>query len=605
MRGNTELQATGPSPRHPRAASMLLLATLTALLWGCGAPEGAEPAEAESVESQQSALESQPVGLALEVVGGEGVALQVRAGQTFYVNQLDLRTALPTSVAEGIQQLRTNTQESDFTSLDWEGLTQADEETSVTPDFATGLYTRRRFYRNAAWMRVPSTFTVEPVDAQGNPTGRAVTLRIGSEKKRRDSDSFFVRRLRAIHTTFDCVTRTDCTGADQFQEEALVELRHARTSDKARRRTFTLAPSTTALRLHWSLRPGAPYTIPVQQVAQPTYAYGFGIDLTPITPPGPDGTYAPGTDITFRVTLKDGAGQRLHPEGSLPTYQEFLDQQLVGAELESGIQYYRGFAFLEPTTTYYRRKHREAMLATHFIGPAHHVQPIRSITGIGDFLAPGDVIPVGLPERDGVFAAAGTLPTTNTVFAGIFNAPVSDTWTVRLPANAQPGTYTATVKARRRYLGEDVPVTRHVEVQVGTPEHTSPTLTTGKCGTCHTDGGELSAILHGNSNRAACAGCHTPLGFELEGPLFVRLHFIHSRSEQRVGEPLHKCATCHLGPETIQRTSKAACLSCHKSYPESHVQRFGPIQSMYVGGGEESFQQCTGACHSTHPGSGF
>jgi hypothetical protein len=49
----------------------------------------------------------------------------------------------------------------------------------------------------------------------------------------------------------------------------------------------------------------------------------------------------------------------------------------------------------------------------------------------------------------------------------------------------------------------------------------------------------------------------------------------------------------------------AACLSCHKSYPESHVRQFGPIESMYVGGGRESFQQCTGTCHGTHPGSGF
>jgi hypothetical protein len=245
------------------------------------------------------------------------------------------------------------------------------------------------------------------------------------------------------------------------------------------------------------------------------------------------------------------------------------------------------------------------MLATHLIGPAHHVQPVRSITELGAFLGEGDVINIASPERDGVFAAAGTLPTTNTVFAGIWDTPVRDTWTVNLPANAQPGTYTASVKGRRRYLGEDLPITRTIEFQVGTPERTHAKMTTGKCSTCHKDGGELNAILHGNSNRAACAGCHTPLGFELEGPLFVRLHFIHSRSSDRVGEPLHKCATCHLGPETIQRTSKAACLSCHKSYPESHEQQIGPIESMYVGGGRESFQQCTGACHTTHPGSGL
>ena len=100
------------------------------------------------------------------------------------------------------------------------------------------------------------------------------------------------------------------------------------------------------------------------------------------------------------------------------------------------------------------------------------------------------------------------------------------------------------------------------------------------------------------------SACHVPLGFELEGPIAVRTHFIHSRSG-RFDAPLNKCSNCHLNAAGIQRTSKAACLSCHKSYPQSHVAQFGPIESMYVGGGRESFDQCTGACHTTHPGSGL
>jgi hypothetical protein len=107
-------------------------------------------------------------------------------------------------------------------------------------------------------------------------------------------------------------------------------------------------------------------------------------------------------------------------------------------------------------------------------------------------------------------------------------------------------------------------------------------------------------VLHGNANRGTCAGCHVPLGFELEGPIYVRTHFIHSRS-RRFDAPLENCSACHLTPESIQRTSKSACLSCHKSYPSSHVEEFGPIESMYVGGGRESFQQCTDSCHRTHP----
>jgi hypothetical protein len=142
-----------------------------------------------------------------------------------------------------------------------------------------------------------------------------------------------------------------------------------------------------------------------------------------------------------------------------------------------------------------------------------------------------------------------------------------------------------------------------VEIQVGTRQHTEAKPTTGGCDKCHTQGGELGKVLHALDNRATCATCHAPLGFELEGPVAVRAHFIHSRG--RFEEPLQKCSTCHLTKESTQRTSKSACLSCHKSYPASHEASFGPITSMYVGGGRESFQQCTGSCHRTHKGSGF
>ncbi len=119
----------------------------------------------------------------------------------------------------------------------------------------------------------------------------------------------------------------------------------------------------------------------MEQVAHPAYDYGFSIDMEPLTPPRADGTYAPGTSVTFQLTLKDGAGRRLHPQGSLPTYNE-----VVFGGNEPGIQYYR--AFFDPTTTYYRRKHRERMLMTQIIGPAQHIQPLRSIVELDDFLDP-------------------------------------------------------------------------------------------------------------------------------------------------------------------------------------------------------------------------
>jgi len=56
---------------------------------------------------------------------------------------------------------------------------------------------------------------------------------------------------------------------------------------------------------------------------------------------------------------------------------------------------------------------------------------------------------------------------------------------------------------------------------------------------------------------------------------------------------------------TFRLTLRDGCLSCHTSYPPGHVERFGPIVSSYVGGKTESWNQCTTACHTTHPGSGL
>jgi hypothetical protein len=592
-------QSTAPrSMKHETTHQVgsLGVAFLLASLTACG-PQEELSATAELSEQTQAVQDddsrSRPIiGLALEVEDGVPVPLRVRAGQTFYINQIDLRASVAATRDEGVNGLRSV---GDFSGLGWGGVRKVDEEFELTP--GTEGYKRRRFYRDAAWMDVPSSFTVEPVDAQGRPTGGPINLNVGSNDKSRDDDDFFVRRFRAIQWTYDCVALHDCTGANNFLEEALVELRYARTPGK--NKTLTLRPNTAALRVRWSLRPCAQYTIPVEQVANPAYGYGFSLNLTPLTPPRANGTYAPGTDITFRLTLKDGSGNRLHPQGSLPTYNEVA----FGANVP-GIQYYR--AFFDPTATYYRRKHRERMLVMQITGPAQNIQPIRSVLELSEFIGAEDTQHTGTLERDNLYSEVQTFPPANDMFLGNWDAPVSDTGTFHLPANAPAGTYIVTVKGRRTYLGEDIPSSHTFEIQVGTSLHTSAPLTTGPCNSCHSKGGELSNVLHGIDNRATCAGCHGPLSFELEGPIFVRLHFIHSRSD-RYGAKKTACNTCHLNNASIQRTSKAACFSCHNinSWSSQHEARFGPLQSMYVGGGRESFQQCTGSCHTTHPQSGL
>lgn len=592
-----------------------LLVVLASLGSACGPQGELEAAPGTSTSSQAlqddgdgsrtTQPDSPPVALALAVENGSGAPLKLRSGQSYFVNTIDIRASMNATSDEGVSGLdRTG----DFSGLGWGGMKMEEQsfELLAGPDG----YHRRRFYRDAAWMRVPSIFLVEQVDGNGNLVALPTILSAGSDDKRRDDDDFFVRRFRAIQWTYGCPTASDCTGSTSFMEEGLVELRNARTPCKSK--ALNLNPRTKALRLRWSLRPVAPYTIPVEQVANPAYSYGFGIDVNPLTAPRKDGTYAPGAAIQFQLTLKDGAGHRLHPQGSLPTYN-----QVIEGQVSSGIEYYN--AFFDPTATYYRRKHRERMLMTQIVGPAQLIKPIRSIIDMDAFVDPNtDVQTVATFERDGVFSQFQTFPKGNDLFGGAFDpahagwdAPVSDKWTYQIPANAVPGTYLVTVKGRRVYMGEDIPASKTIEIQVGTTQHTVPTLTTGPCNSCHSDGGELSSVLHANDNRAACAGCHTPLGFELEGPIFVRVHFIHSRSN-RFDADLAQCNKCHLTNESIQRTSEAACFSCHKIDDAKKKHKsgmppgmFGDTTNMYVGGGRESFQQCTNTCHTTHPKSGL
>lgn len=574
----------------------LLSAALALASGACTAAVDSPDGPVATAESASSCGQD-AVGLALQVENGAGVPLQVRAGQTFYVNQIDVRASLTTNVDEGLDGLK---QSGDFAGLQWDGLEHTDSDVSGSPN-PDNTWDHRRYFRSANWMKKPSSMTLEQLDVHGHPLGQSVSLDLGIAGLQSSSDSFFIRRMRGIQWTHDCASPTDCTGASHFEEEALIEVRHALDSNKT---PFKIHHSAKSLRLTWSLRPGSGWIIPVTQVAMPAYDYGFSIDIAILTPPGPNGTYAPGSDITFQATLRDGSGNRLHPAGTLPS---FFQAEVVGDP--SGIHYYG--AFFDPTIVYYRRKHMEGFMIEQLIGPAQDVKSIHTVLDFGE-LTTQEIQNPATPARDGFYAQAVMFPRGTELFGGAFDPehaawfePVSDTWTHHIPSDAKPGTYRATMKARRAYLGEDLQATRTISLQVGSPAHTSTTLQVGGCQNCHTNGGSLAEINHANPDLGACSGCHVPLPNELQGPVYVRTHFIHSRSG-RFNAPLTRCASCHLTSESIQRTSKSACISCHTTYPDSHVAAYGPISDPFVGGGpNDSFSQCSTTCHVTHPSSGL
>ena len=157
-----------------------------------------------------------------------------------------------------------------------------------------GTFTQRSFYDGATWMNEPSSLLLEQIDAAGNVVAPPILTSIGSATDERPSDGFFIRRLRAIQWTNDCVSTTDCTGASNFMEEALVEVRNA----VDRSNTFRVHPNTAAFRLSWSLK-STSWTIPVTQVATPTYDYGFSIDIDPSPHPAQAESISPAPILRF------------------------------------------------------------------------------------------------------------------------------------------------------------------------------------------------------------------------------------------------------------------------------------------------------------------
>ena len=104
-----------------------------------------------------------------------GTALQLRRGQTFYLDQIDLRASTTSTVDEGVSGLRAR---GAFADLAWGGLAGEEQEFVLlgNPD---GTFTRRRFYRGAAWMTAGSSVVLDQLDAQGHAVGGSVTSDAG------------------------------------------------------------------------------------------------------------------------------------------------------------------------------------------------------------------------------------------------------------------------------------------------------------------------------------------------------------------------------------------------------------------------------------------
>lgn len=510
---------------------VVFLAGLTS--GGCGA-ESAEGEPPGRVEQASHGDHAPAVGLSLLFQNGSANPRTLIAGHRRYVQELDLVESVTRFEDDGIDSLVGS---SAFAPLDWSGVELAEELWNPALD---GTMTRERYYRGASWMEAPSVFKVRAVTASGRPLGAPWLVHAGRDDRLAPNDDMFVRRFVARQTALGCPSVGDCSGA-VFVSEALVQIRGNLDPEKDSR---VVPNGAAALEVTWNRLPAASFSVPVAQVAaaDAEFAYGFQVELSPVSTPANGQFYVPGESVSFRVTFRDGSGERLHPEGQLPTYGEFVSGQVT-----SGLRY---LDLALPTRLYYALKHRESNLLAVLSGPTQDLKTPQTVVDPNLFFGPQ--VPFATEAVDGYTAVGQVVPSAALVFGGfvdpsLWSVPVSDVLTFTLPADAEAGTYVAAIKARRDYAGEALNRGASTEIQVG---QIAPTTFTPKtaCVNCHSEERRsLDTLLHGFNEPATCFGCHSSLGIEFDGALDIRVHTIHDRSD-RFQADVKDCNLCHLSP---------------------------------------------------------
>lgn len=493
------------------------------LVAGCAA----EPLETTSDQAIQVA----PVGLSLFVRDGTSPPIALVGDAPRYLQELDLVDTVVTSTDQGAAPALAL-----LPGVDWRGLDYVEEDWRSPGD---GTWTRQRFYRGARWMEHASTFRLQPVDAHGRDVGEAIELAAGRDDHAVSSDDTFVRRFDVRQIVKGCRAEGDCSNATAFEVQALAQARQALHPDHAER----IPGSAVELRLRWSAAPGRDRTIAVTHAPPGTIGYGFAPHLELAAPPANGQFFTPGETVAVRIALLDGAGHRLHPVGSLPTYAQTL------AGTANGVRYW------DPTldaTLYYALKHREANMILQLSGPANALKVPQTTTGLEQFFGPQ--VTIASVATDGFTAAGVEIPFLPSVLGGFadpsqWDLPISDVQSIQIASDALPGTYTINLKARRDWGGEALNRGATLELQVGQIQPTAFAPSTGHCADCHTGQSSLAIIDHGMGDRRSCDGCHSSLAFEPDNALDIRIHAIHSRSERFPGKFEH-CATCHLTPPT-------------------------------------------------------
>jgi hypothetical protein len=518
------------------AKLMLVMGLVCAGAYGCGegvAQEQLENSE-QAVNAGHAAHSGAPVGLSLLFSNGQAAPLEQFRSAPRYLQEIDIIESVTSPDDRGVDPL---IESGTASGLDWRGIEQVEE---IWVPSLTGTFTRERYFRNARWMEVPSTLTVVVLDARGERIGPPLVAHTGRDDRWRPGDDGFVRRFVARQLALGCTSVGNCDGAT-FVSEALIQFRDALHPLRDAR---VIPRSAASLRLSFSELRGRSYEAALEQQpggSQP-FEYGFNVTLEPTGAPANGAFYVPGESVSFRVTFRDGSGNRLHPPGQLPTYADF-----VAGEVDSGLRY---LDLQLLTRLYYALKHRESNLLAVLSGPVQRLRTPQTVVDPNLFFGPQ--VPFATTAIDGFTAVGQTVPPASIIFGGLadptlWSLPVSDVITLTIPTDAQSGTYIAAIKARRDFAGEALNRGDTVEIQVGQPRRTFFTPKT-QCTSCHTGPRtNFGTILHGIEDRRSCFGCHSSLGVEFDNALDIRVHTIHDRSD-RFDADIRVCKNCHLTP---------------------------------------------------------
>jgi hypothetical protein len=483
-----------------------------------------------------------PVGLGIYIADGvysealdpnlPGQLRVVDDGRGRYISELDVVQDAPTSDALGLAPVQAA---GAFAQLDWTGVHQVPcHPDGAMEDWRLEIdgvhYMRSWCYKGAAWMNDTSTVAISQRSSSGAEVGEPIYDVVSNT-----AGAFWEKRFVARVVAHSCTAVGDCAGAT-VRAEALLQLRgnlHPLLDARSINRSATSFDVWFARCDRWVKLA----TVPVGHDAPASVGYGLKTQLVRETPYPTRGFFVPGEQVTLRATFTDGAGNRLHPAGQLPSY----GAALFGDPAANGLRY---LTFTDDPVLYWAHKNTQSDMTFTVAGPLQRMSTIGStpITLADAFLPQ---IPTATAAVDGWSGAVQIFPPTYLVFPCLFSLatgtpapecfqPVSDAFVVTVPADAQPGTWLATLKARRVWEGEPVQAAASVKFQVGQAVQTSYVPHMSGCASCHAGQSSLALVGHGfdvgDRERPECLSCHTSgyvAWFEPDAGFDKRMSFIH------------------------------------------------------------------------------